>query len=1444
MARRRKEPEGDLPPERVPDPSAQSPPVPTELPTTPPSPAPPASLAASAPSPALESSAAPVPPRDAELELALEKALGFLNFSAGASDPQFLANLNRIYQRVLGTINPAQVATATAAEPPWRLVVAMLRLKLTELQAAGSTAFRDSEQATAVLRLLENDLIPAYWTFHRDLLFHQSPETVFNAFMLGRFCEVLLKQGAPWNETERLVNGSIKQLNDYIGHRPVPQLETRKIEAHPHEWLRPVPLYVRGAGVVEGPMKTVVETALRLLADTHPSILNEAQFDLARLDELAFDPRAYDFDHPANKRPNYHFGQWDPHQIDQHGFYRRFVIQQVTLDALMRRPLDTSHENRDELMLEAAAVLAGIILMSSGVSGHGPEAHDSSVTLSSLLPSIARFRDEFYEQLIRRITGNHAKRLREEAKERQQPFGGARQHLNAELARRRATQLEHVQLAKLFARMGFPEAALKQAAVVPTASARMLCRIDCWLTEGNRAATQGELTRARELLSAIVDQLHRGIQCGAIIDPWNILGFDAHYSLFPAIENSVHDERADAICLLVEQICELFSHTWSEAAVRDDQPLCRELSREFSKFSDWWFKFATHEVTSVESVNTLEAYRGAQHVVEAINLWHKGGAATGNIAFWSPYADMFSSPQAYALVVDILLKKQDFVAAMGLLIHWLNQAEPVGLVAGEISFHQLAIEWLSQLLFGTTRNAPLGTTSAAASGTGAASAAIPAPLLDANKRWQLARKFLDYLEANAGDQWRVPNFELRSEPGRKVVEEPAPDEPWTGQEQDELDEADDSERFDEAYRDMVYVDSTDDGVDAPIIEKGDTTHDELSREARRLSLRLEFLSCLAHLWKLIGIYTAQSARSQATVAAASDDCAVVLKRLADQASTNYDDLLNLLDQIRGYRIPPPGVDQDSMVEYDQRRYTKETLMEQLVDTAIETVDSRRLLLASACATCSLSDAQLNAPKPAESLNEAQQAVQSSLQSLEPDEQLATMVLAAVFIGNVRLVRQRWSALKLVLGRLPLLYVPLSRGGQPRSIVAARLRQRTLQDLLTCFPRLGLYLETTQLIDCARSMESRHTVMPGAVTEFDELFKVGFKSMVGCLVDTMLIWQDRPAVRGPAADTPAHALVECLEELTESMLLVWLSHSKTLRLSMLEKIHDRRSWKSCVEFIERYGSDLFVQHFLGIGNIRSILHHGVDNWLTNILEDESSRVSFRLLDDLQERRISLGDATEQLTLILEAIHENYAEYRDYNSTTTQSDRGEMLYTFMDFLRLRTKYDRIAWNLKPVVWVHDVLVRRRQEHAALVWRRALSDRIDEEAEQFMQSLAELQRRYAMRLPTIADRLSERFLRPLSIDRIRALVEPAMREGERGGPHPTFDELEKEADLLTLQPSGVGFDVPSWLVALGEEVDHVRYPLLTHDYRSALQAILPVRAISEAAVRRQLKNIGPKE
>ena len=246
---------------------------------------------------------------------------------------------------------------------------------------------------------------------------------------------------------------------------------------------------------------------------------------------------------------------------------------------------------------------------------------------------------------------------------------------------------------------------------------------------------------------------------------------------------------------------------------------------------------------------------------------------------------------------------------------------------------------------------------------------------------------------------------------------------------------------------------------------------------------------------------------------------------------------------------------------------------------------------------------------------------------------------------------------------------------------------------------------------------------------------------------------------------------------------------------------------------------------------------MDEWLRQLTEDPDEASDLRFVADL-DTKLPRQEAVEYLTLILESVCENYGEYRDYNSTTTQSDRGELLYTLLDFLRLRSKYDRISWNLKPVVWAHEVLVRRGQNGAARMWRRALQERINAEADQYLSRLAELQKKYAMRMPTVADRLAERFIRPMAIDRIRALVAPAMQEAGRRGPKKVFELLEHETESLTKQPTGVGLDVPAWLVALEEEVEMVRDPLHEHEERSQLKALIPPLRLALDDAKRQLQ------
>src|SRR5262249_23725536 len=154
------------------------------------------------------------------------------------------------------------------------------------------------------------------------------------------------------------------------------------------EKVRPIPVYLRGAGVACGRYHDLVSQTLAILTATDAALLAEAGFDPELLDEFALDPRAYDHGHPVNRRPNYVFGEWDPHHLDNQGRYRRFVVRTIHLDALLDRIEKTPDRDRAELLHEAAAVLAGTVLMASGISGSSPSAHDSTTTLSTLMPRI------------------------------------------------------------------------------------------------------------------------------------------------------------------------------------------------------------------------------------------------------------------------------------------------------------------------------------------------------------------------------------------------------------------------------------------------------------------------------------------------------------------------------------------------------------------------------------------------------------------------------------------------------------------------------------------------------------------------------------------------------------------------------------------------------------------------------------------------------------------------------------------------------------------------------------------------------------------------------------------------------------------------------------------------------------------------------------------------
>jgi len=318
-------------------------------------------------------------------------------------------------------------------------------------------------------------------------------------------------------------------------------------------------------------------------------------------------------------------------------------------------------------------------------------------------------------------------------------------------------------LASIYARMGYPEAAIKQLDSVAVASVRMVCQIDCLLGSIHVSLREGELRTAVEKVPEAIALLKRGIHCGAIVDPWNILGFDANYSLFPAMENTVRDHRVFELVDLMERIFAVCSELLSDAAARDEQDLYKSIRNDFQALVGWWRQFAAHEVSSVDAVDPQEIFEAAQLVAEALNLWHKGGAETGDISFWSQHAQLFDSPKAYSLVVSALMQRGDYQTASALLVHWVSQAEQVPLQMGDSSFHQLVDQWIS------VQKESLLSAFAPEQESLASAAKEPSSVADVDPEaiWNRIRKFYDYIEANADQYWNMPEFQLLTVPGNR-----------------------------------------------------------------------------------------------------------------------------------------------------------------------------------------------------------------------------------------------------------------------------------------------------------------------------------------------------------------------------------------------------------------------------------------------------------------------------------------------------------------------------------------------------------------------------------------------------------------------------------------------------------------------------------------------------
>lgn len=271
----------------------------------------------------------------------------------------------------------------------------------------------------------------------------------------------------------------------------------------------------------------------------------------------------------------------------------------------------------------------------------------------------------------------------------------------------------------------------------------------------------------------------------------------------------------------------------------------------------------------------------------------------------------------------------------------------------------------------------------------------------------------------------------------------------------------------------------------------------------------------------------------------------------------------------------------------------------------------------------------------------------------------------------------------------------------------------------------------------------------------------------------------------------------------------MRHSDTMRLSAVDAEGPNRSvdWDRVETFIRTYGGDLFHASELTLGNVRAILTAGVPDYIDYLLKEPDPLHPVKLAEDIDEGIIDREDAEWCLEFVYSVVVDKFDRFVEYNTTTTQSDYGEKFHCLLDFLRLEARYDRDAWNLIPLRVAHEVLARGGHAEAAMIWEQLCEEHTSEQAAEYVDAYRKLSAQHGMRMPAIADHLNDRFIKPLAVNRMLALVEKSIDDSRKGVAHSaTFKRLEEEIDEYLADSWGSGIDVPEWLQQLEGEVERV--------------------------------------
>lgn len=1315
--------------------------------------------------------------------------LGFLNFSSGTTNPQFRSQLNQIFSEF------------NAESDLFSHVEATLGHSLDRLHETDSR-FREITQASRVLKIVFAHLIPTYFEFHRDL-FHSVQRPCFeNPFLLAAFFEATLLNYSQEATPEAIANKALNSLNDYVGYRPVAVLENgREMLPYPHERFRPIPIFFRDAGVANGRYQAILTTTIELLKQAPNDLLNQACFSMERVDEIAIDPRPYNHMHPVFKRTNYLFGEWDPHVIGLDGYFHRLILRKIVLDALVSWYENSREEiGAEEALFDVAAALSGTILMASSVSGSAPDTFDSTRSLADLLPQVAELRDSYYDHLLSEAQQDRRNRLTEMMQTSRQPFGHIRQYLNIYLSRYGSRQIQNRELALLYARIGFAEQSEQIANQIPATAIRFESAIYSRIRLAEKVIQKGNFVEGYELCQSVSDHIQRGIQCGALIDPWNILGFHGQFQLFVCRDDSIPDPRVEVLIDIHDQFFRVLTEGVITATCEGEELIADQFSALFEMEANQWDKYATTAVDGIPHLDGHEQFESATFSAELLRGWRAlDKSAAAQKVFWSEHLDGLNSVGSYLQVLEAVLQNEDTMASLTLIMQWLDRAEDIGLENSSGSINEKLIAWTSII--------------------------VRKMLSEENHLHaiRMMRQLFDYLSANAGKYWHAPEWSLKSIPKRdqETEDEWLQANPFDPEKDD--DEPSQEEQIREsAMEDVFYKDSTDDGFGGSVHDGNAPPYEQTQYERilRQFEPRFRFLQTLGRLWVFSAEFIAshheklEEAIKENRLEERPNESEFrideTIRSWTDRLAELKSELLILLTEVSQAQIESPSGDQDSNIEFDLEFQAKLEIQLSVVKTIV---------------TVQLAEWSLHASVPASLFPTTDGENQSA------QEQTFVKLYQALLYQQPEVVRRRLPAFINAIRRKQLLYIPFEHGGDPQQVLDSNLLQTSLKLICNRLPRIGLFRETWHMLKVALRMESQTRPAGPSITEFDRLFRQALQSTVTSLLESSSTWNKE--------STQVGEFVSLCDQIVDNYRELWDRHSNSMRLSAVEGIMNGEVWQQTIDFIAKYGGELFHARHLTLGHVRAILQNGVGEFLDFMIENEDPLAPSQLVHDLETGRYEREKAEMILELVYSIVSDKFDRFLEYNSTTTHSDYGDRFHALLDFLRVEVAFERDEWTFTPYQIVHEAFVSAGESEFAVLWEELFLDETREIHQQHQEQLKACEARWGVQLPALADRMREGFVKPLAVNRMRALVKTSLDDVNQGKERSeAFERLTQEIESYREELYGSGVDLPPWLRQLEHQIRQLTgINQSTEKLENDLLELAPIQ-VSVREVRRQLK------